>query len=108
MKSDFLKPLVVRGPCQRVQLILKSPGLALSELPDLSKAIVRSSLLDEAFALGLKGRLTEMRERLDRLVERSSRKRELVCSSMARAGLAKLMAEDFGAMWQQISVRYEY
>ena len=45
----------------------------LSELPELLKAITRSSLLDEAFAIGLKGRLSEMKERLDRLVERSSR-----------------------------------
>jgi Siphovirus Gp157 len=73
----------------------------ISELPDLLKGIVRSSLLDEAFAVGLKGRLTEMKERLDRLVERSSRKRELVCSSMARAGLAKLMAEDFAVSLRQ-------
>jgi len=29
----------------------------LSELPELLKAIMRSSLLDEAFAFGLKGRL---------------------------------------------------
>ena len=51
----------------------------LSELPELLTAIIRSCLLDEAFAVGLKGRLTEMKERLDRLVERSS--------SQAGAGL---------------------
>jgi hypothetical protein len=57
----------------------------LSELPELLKAIMRSSLLDEAFAFGLKGRLSEMKEWLDRWVERSSRKRELVCESMVRS-----------------------
>lgn len=79
----------------------------LSELPDLLKAVVRSSLLDEAFAVGLKGRLVEMKARLDRLVERSSRKRELVCSSMVRSGLAKLMAEDFAVSLRQGLPRIE-
>jgi len=73
----------------------------LSELPDLLKAVVRSSLLDEALAIGLKGRLGEMKERLERLIERSSRKREMVCSSMARTGLAKLLAEDFAVSLRQ-------
>jgi predicted DNA-binding protein len=73
----------------------------LSELPELLKVIVRSSLLDEAFAVGLKGRLVEMKDRLDRLAERSSRKRELVCQSMIRSGLAKLMAEDFAVSVRQ-------
>jgi predicted DNA-binding protein len=73
----------------------------LSELPELLKVIVRSSLLDEAFAVGLKGRLSEMKDRLDRLAERSSRKRELVCQSMIRSGLAKLMAEDFAVSVRQ-------
>src|ERR1700721_2013074 len=67
----------------------------LSELPELLKAVMRSSLLDEAYAFGLKGRLSEMKERLDRLVERSSRKRELVCESMVRSGPAKGVADDF-------------
>lgn len=73
----------------------------LSELPELLKAIIRSCLLDEAFASGLKGRLAQMKERLDRLVDRSSRKRELVCESMIRSGLSKLLAEDFAASVRQ-------
>jgi predicted DNA-binding protein len=73
----------------------------LSELPDLLKAILRSSLLDEALACGLKARLSEMKERLDRLAERSTRKRELVCESMVRSGLNKLLAEDFAASLRQ-------
>ena len=79
----------------------------LSELPELLTAIMRSCLLDEAFAVGLKGRLTEMKERLDRLVDRSSRKRELVCTSMLRSGLAKLMAEDFAVSVRQGLPRLE-
>ena len=69
----------------------------VSELPDLLKAVLRSSLLDEALAEGLKGRLGEMKVRLERLEDRSSKKRDLVSSSMGKAGLAKLMAEDFSA-----------
>ena len=42
-----------------------------------------------------------MKDRLDRLVERSSRKRELVCASMVRSGLAKLVAEDFAVSLRQ-------
>lgn len=79
----------------------------LSNLPELLQAIVRSCLLDEAFASGLKGRLTEMKERLDRLVERSSRKRELVCESMIRSGLNKLLAEDFAVSVRQGPPRLE-
>lgn len=79
----------------------------LSNLPELLQAIVRSSLLDEAFAVGLKGRLSEMKERLDRLLERSSHKRHLVLSSMLKAGLVKLMAEDFGVSVRQGPPRLE-
>ena len=42
-----------------------------------------------------------MKERLDRLAERSTRKRELVCESMVRSGLNKLLAEDFAASLRQ-------
>ena len=73
----------------------------LSGLPELLMAIVRSALLDEAFASGLKVRLSEMKDRLDRLVERSSRKRELVCESMIRSGLGKLLADDFAVSVRQ-------
>ena len=72
----------------------------ISDLPDLLKESMRSTLMDEALAEGLKGRLGEMRERLDRLLERSVRKRETILRTMVKAGLLKLMAEDFG-----ISVR---
>ena len=73
----------------------------LSGLPELLMAIVRSALLDEAFVSGLKVRLSEMKDRLDRLVERSSRKRELVCESMIRSGLSKLLADDFAVSVRQ-------
>ena len=73
----------------------------LSELPDLLKVVIRSSLLDEAFMVGLKGRLAEMKERLERLAERSVKKRELVCDAMLRAGLTKLLAEDFAVSLRQ-------
>ena len=73
----------------------------LSGLPELLMAIVRSSLLDDAFASGLKIRVSEMKERLDRLVDRSSRKRELVCEAMIRSGLSKLLADDFAVSVRQ-------
>jgi len=68
----------------------------ISDFPDLIKQIMRSTLVDEALAEGLRGRLSDMRERLDRLLERSSRKREAILSAMLKAEMLKLMAEDFG------------
>lgn len=68
----------------------------ISDLPDLLKETMRSSLMDEALAEGLKGRLSEMKERLERLQERSLRKRDTILHTMVKADLLKLMAEDFG------------
>ena len=69
----------------------------ITALPDLLSAVLRSSLLDEALARGLQGRLADMKERLERLEERSRKKRALVCVSMGQAGMSKLAAEDFSA-----------
>ena len=40
-------------------------------------AIVRSALTDEALATGLKGRIAEMQDRLDRLQDRASKRRHI-------------------------------
>ena len=67
----------------------------LSDLPEILQAIIRSSLLDEAMATGLKARVTEMRGRLERLEAAHDRKRALVCQTMAHVNLDKLTADDF-------------
>src|SRR4051812_3404884 len=67
----------------------------ISELPDLIKEVVRSSLEDEGLVSALKSRLEQMQTRLNRFRLRAEKKRELVCWAMGNAGLAKLQAEDF-------------
>jgi hypothetical protein len=67
----------------------------MSTLNELIAAIVRSALLDEALQAGLKSRMVDLRSRLTRFEERSSKKRRLVLEAMSDAGLAKLEQPDF-------------
>jgi hypothetical protein len=67
----------------------------LSDLPDILKQVIRSSLDDEVMAEALRSRLSDMRERLERIETRHDRKRALVSSTMTKAGLAKVIADDF-------------
>jgi hypothetical protein len=79
----------------------------LSDLPNLLCSIVRSSLEDEALIVALKGRLGDMKARLERLEARQQRKRELVCGAMSQAGMEKLGAEDFSVSLRQGHPRLE-
>src|SRR5947208_1689249 len=79
----------------------------ISDLPDLIKEVVRSSLEDEVMAAALKGRMAEMQERLDRLKARHERKREIACWAMGTAGIERLMAEDFSVSLRQGLPRLE-
>ena len=67
----------------------------ISDLPDVIKEVVRSSLEDETLASALKNRLEEMQDRLDRFRKRAEKKRAIVCWAMGNAGLDRLQAEDF-------------
>jgi hypothetical protein len=67
----------------------------ISDLPDLVKAIVRSSLDDEVLIGALKQRVEDMQARLSRLKDRFDRKRELACWAMTNAEMAKIQTEDF-------------
>lgn len=67
----------------------------LSQLPDLIQEVVRSSLYDQVLITGLKARLDEMQERLERLKTRCDKKRALACSTMVSAGLERMQAPDF-------------
>jgi hypothetical protein len=69
----------------------------ITDLHEMIAAVIRSALVDEAFGVGLLGRLKEMKERLSRLDLRVSKKRELALQAMTEVGLSKLEQPDFTA-----------
>ena len=69
----------------------------LTDLNEILAAIVRAALADEALATGLKGRITEMQERLERLQDRATKRRQIVKDTMVELDLKKLTAPDFSA-----------
>jgi hypothetical protein len=73
---------------------LKDTLEGISYLPEAISAVVRSSLDDEAYILGLKGRLEDLQARLSRLKERYEKKRALARWAMVEADLEKVIAED--------------
>ena len=89
--ADQLKSLYADIDDETLQDTLEG----ISDLPDLVKALVRSSLDDEALIGALKQRLEDMQARLSRLKDRFDRKRELACWAMTNADIPKIHAEDF-------------
>ena len=69
----------------------------LTDLHEILAAIVRAALADEALATGLKGRIAEMQERLERLQDRAAKRRQVVKDTMVELDLKKLTAPDFSA-----------
>jgi Siphovirus Gp157 len=69
----------------------------ITDLHEMIAAVIRSALVDEALQAGLRTRLEEMRRRLNRLEERSAKKRQLALEAMCEVGLKKLEQPDFTA-----------
>jgi hypothetical protein len=69
----------------------------LTDLHEILTAIIRAALTDEALAVGLKSRIAEMEERLGRLQDRATKRRQIAKNVMVELDLKKLAALDFTA-----------
>lgn len=64
----------------------------LTDLHEILGELIRSALSDEATAIGLRGRIMEMTERLDRLRERACTRRAIAREVMTRVGIRRVTA----------------
>ena len=67
----------------------------LTDVHEILMAIVRAALADEALANGLKIRIAEMEERLERLKDCAAKRRQIVKEVMLELRLKKITAPDF-------------
>ena len=67
----------------------------LTDLHEIIAAIVRAALTDEALATGLKGRIAEMHDRLERLQDCAAKRRQIAKDVMVELDLKKITAPDF-------------
>jgi Siphovirus Gp157 len=69
----------------------------LTDLHEIVTAIIRSALADEALATGLRSRIAEMEDRLERMQDRASKRRQIAKDVMVELDLKKITASDFTA-----------
>jgi Siphovirus Gp157 len=67
----------------------------LTDVHEILAAIVRAALADEALVNGLKGRIAEMQDRLDRLQDCAAKRRQIAKEVMVELGIKKITAPDF-------------
>ena len=67
----------------------------LTDLYEIIAAIVRAALSDEALATGLKGRIAEMQDRIERLQDCAAKRRQIAKDMMVELDLKKITAPDF-------------
>ena len=67
----------------------------LTDLHEIIAAIIRAALADEALATGLKGRIAEMQDRLERLQDCVAKRRQIAKDVMVELDLKKITAPDF-------------
>lgn len=66
-----------------------------TDLHEIVSAVVRSALIDEALAEGLKSHIETMQGRLRRLSERADARRQIARDAMIEVDLKKITAPDF-------------
>ena len=64
----------------------------LTDLHEIIAAIIRAALADEALATGLKGRIAEMQDRLERLQDCAAKRRQIAKDVMVELDLKKITA----------------
>ena len=67
----------------------------LTDLHEVVAAVVRSALVDEALAEGLKGHIEILQQRLRRLSERANAQRTIARDAMIEVDIRKITAPDF-------------
>jgi len=67
----------------------------MTDLHEIVAAIIRAALTDEALATDLKGRITEMQGRLERLQDCAAKRRQIAKDVMVELDIKKITASDF-------------